>query len=116
MPPHSDAEGDPSDRNRPLPPNAKPPTRRRGKGLHANSAQPGAIVEIFCYADIRAGEFTVPASILSQIPASGPRGPGIPRSNIFISTTGGGARLHAPGVDYFTASYSWSTSALTDFR
>jgi hypothetical protein len=63
-----------------------------------------------CYANNSAGQFTVPADILSQIP------PTQGLSYLYVSTSGGGTRLQASGVDYFTAASYWGFLVRTEYR
>jgi uncharacterized protein (TIGR03437 family) len=63
-----------------------------------------------CYANNSAGQFTVPAEILNQIP------PTQGLSYLYVSTSGPGTRLQASGVDYFTAVSYWGFLVRTEYR
>lgn len=63
-----------------------------------------------CFADNSDGQFTVPASILNQMPASS----GF--AYVYLVTTTAGARLEAPGIDYFTAVTEWDVFLRNEFK
>ena len=66
-----------------------------------------------CMQNTSAGSFTVPASILTQLPASAVVGAGgfnlVTRGSLIVLASGQGARLATPsGLDILTANNSWS--------
>jgi hypothetical protein len=65
-----------------------------------------------CIQNTSAGQFTVPSSVLSQLPASAVIGAGgfsfVTRGTLSLSATGKGARFAAPsGLDILTANNMW---------
>jgi uncharacterized protein (TIGR03437 family) len=70
-----------------------------------------------CIENTSAGQFTVPVSILSQLPASGSIA-GFSLGGIFsVTAPGAGVRLNAPsGVDIMTANNYWFWSFTPEFR
>lgn len=80
----------------------------------------GTPVTFLCAASAADGRFTVPAAILSQLPATGSfsgAGFAVPvRGSVTVTTSGKGARLTASGVDYLTANHSWTWTVSTEFR
>ena len=73
-----------------------------------------------CYANNSAGQFAIPANILTQIPASVVTGSGaaatVSRGTMSLGTTGFGTRFTASGVDYFTATNTWNISTSTQYK
>ena len=74
-----------------------------------------------CRQNTSAGSFTVPASILGQIPASATNGvPGftfVTRGSFDVSAGGQGVRLATPsGLDILTASNSWSWTFTPQYK
>jgi uncharacterized protein (TIGR03437 family) len=70
------------------------------------------ITAFVCTQNVSAGQFTVPASVLTQLPASQVTGAGtvsiITRGSFSVTSSGKGARFTAPsGVDILTANNSW---------
>jgi hypothetical protein len=66
-----------------------------------------------CIVNTSAGQFTVPSSVLSQLPASPSIGAGgfnlITRGSFIVLAPGAGSRFNAPsGVDIMTANNFWS--------
>jgi hypothetical protein len=66
-----------------------------------------------CIQNTSAGSFTVPASILTQLPASSSIGVGgfnpITRGSLSLGAAGKGVRLSAPaGLDILTANNGWT--------
>jgi len=69
-----------------------------------------------CLANRSAGQFSIPASILSQLPASVSFGEFSIPGAMSISGTTNGTRINASGVDFLTANDSSSNSTATTFR
>lgn len=74
-----------------------------------------------CIENTSAGQFTVPASILSQIPASGVIGAGgfnfITRGTFSVTARGKGSRFATPtGLDILTAFNFWSWSYTPQYK
>jgi hypothetical protein len=70
------------------------------------------ITAFVCAQNVSAGQFTVPASILTQLPASQVTTAGgvsiITRGSFAVTASGKGARFTSPsGVDILTANNSW---------
>jgi hypothetical protein len=80
----------------------------------------GAVVSFLCLANAADGRFTVPASILSQLPASGSfSGAGLNlllRGTFAVTAVGKGARFTAPGLDYLVVNNSWNWSVAAEYR
>ncbi len=79
------------------------------------NAQTGAVggALFVCIQNVSAGQFTVPASVLSQLPASQSIGAGgfsfLTRGSFSVTASGKGVRFPAPtGLDILTASNFWS--------
>jgi len=69
-----------------------------------------------CWANNSAGQFTVPASILNQLPASPVSSAGaVSRGSLTIFSYFS-TRLTAPGVDLFTASGEWSVTVTSQYK
>jgi len=80
-----------------------------------------AITAFVCTQNVSAGQFTVPASILTQLPASQVTGAGtvsiITRGSFSVTSSGKGARFTAPsGVDILTANNSWVWSFTPQYQ
>ncbi|MBN9660205.1 MAG: hypothetical protein J0H49_18605 [Acidobacteria bacterium] len=74
-----------------------------------------------CIENTSAGQFTVPANILSQLPASGVIGGGgfnfITRGTFSVAASGKGSRFSTPsGLDILTAFNSWSWSFTPQYK
>jgi len=74
-----------------------------------------------CIQNVSAGQFTVPSSVLSQLPASSVIGAGgfgmVMRGSFSVSSQGKGARFTAPsGLDILTASNDWSWSYTPQYQ
>jgi uncharacterized protein (TIGR03437 family) len=73
-----------------------------------------------CLANGADGRFTVPASILSQLPASATfSGAGLNvllRGSFSVTGFGKGTRITASGMDYLVANNSWTWTVTTDYR
>lgn len=116
---------------------AKTVTRSSGLTVNWTGGTSGSIVSIvgvsftingstptgstfICLANRSAGTFTIPANILTQLPASQSIGvPGFTiatRGSIVVSLSGNGVRVNASGLDYFTISDDTSTSVTTLFQ
>lgn len=80
----------------------------------------GAAVSFLCLANAADGRFTVPAAVLSQLPASGSfSGAGLNlllRGSFTVTAVGKGARLNAPGLDYLIANNNWTWSVAAEYR
>jgi hypothetical protein len=80
----------------------------------------GSPVNFACLANGADGRFTVPASILAQLPASTPvvgAGFSLPvRGSFTVVSPGRGVRITASGVDYLTANNAWTWTVTTDYR
>jgi uncharacterized protein (TIGR03437 family) len=76
----------------------------------------GSVATVFqCIESVSAGQFTVPASILSQLPAA-PAGSPIPGSFI-VTVAGAGTRLPTPsGLDIMTAFNFWNWQFSPSFQ
>jgi len=68
-------------------------------GLSAISSPIDAGAVFFCVAQSSAGQMTVPARILSALPASGTEG-GIPMGQLMLGTMTSPVRFNATGLDY----------------
>jgi len=80
-----------------------------------------AITAFICTQNVSAGQFTVPASILAQLPASSVTTAGgisiITRGSFSVTSSGKGARFTAPsGVDILTANNSWVWSFTPQYQ
>ena len=77
-------------------------------------------VSFQCFALNSDGRFTVPVSILTQLPASGRIPAGsvslLQRGTLAIASVGKGARMQATGVDYLTAGNQWGVAQTTEFK
>jgi hypothetical protein len=73
-----------------------------------------------CVANNTAGQFTVPASVLGQLPASSRIDAGgfsfVMRGSLAIASTGTGVRMFASGVDYLTAGNQWGIAQSTEYK
>jgi hypothetical protein len=73
-----------------------------------------------CWENNPVGRFTIPANILSQIPASGRLQAGnfslLMRGTLAIASTGTGVRMFADGVDYLTGGNQWGIATSTEYR
>jgi uncharacterized protein (TIGR03437 family) len=70
----------------------------------------------FCWANNSAGQFTVPANILNQLPASTVSSTGaVSRGSLTIYSYFS-TRLTAPGIDLFTASGEWSVTVTSQYK
>ncbi|MGJ5818728.1 hypothetical protein [Paludibaculum fermentans] len=83
-----------------------------------SSAEGSAFV---CIENTSAGQFTVPASILSQLPASGVIGAGgfnfITRGTFSVTASGKGSRFSTPsGLDILTVFNFWSWSFTPQYK
>jgi hypothetical protein len=62
-----------------------------------------------CLQNVSAGQFTVPASVLTQVPASLSIGGFAIRGTLSVNAPGRGARLTTPsGLDILTANNTWA--------
>ena len=72
----------------------------------------GASTGFVCLAANLDGRFTVPSSVLTQLPATTTLGGAgfelLLRGSVSVTTAGKGTRITASGVDYFTANNSWT--------
>jgi uncharacterized protein (TIGR03437 family) len=79
-----------------------------------------APVNFACSANGADGRFTIPGTILSQLPASTPivgAGLTLPvRGSFSVTSPGKGVRISASGVDYLTGNNSWTLTVTTDYR
>lgn len=73
-----------------------------------------------CYARNQDRQFTVPVSILSQLPASSRISAGpvsiLQRGTLAVASVGTGARLSASGVDYLTIGNQWGIGQSTEYK
>jgi len=73
-----------------------------------------------CYARNTDRTFTVPVTVLSQLPASGRITAGtfsmLQRGTLAIASVGTGARLSATGVDYLTAGNQWGVAQSAEYK
>lgn len=73
-----------------------------------------------CLANRSAGQFTIPASIMTQLPASSVISAGgfslVTRGLLAVSLGGNGVRATASGVDYLVVSDNTSTSVATQWQ
>lgn len=73
-----------------------------------------------CWANNPAGSFTIPAGVLSQIPASGRIQVGafsmVVRGTLGIASVGTGVRMFADDIDYLTGGNQWGVSTSTEYR
>ena len=74
-----------------------------------------------CRQNTSAGSFTVPGSILTQLPASASIGGGgfslVTRGSFSVTAGGQGARLATPsGLDILTANNAWSWSFTPQYK
>ena len=80
----------------------------------------GAPVNFVCSANGADGRFTIPASVLNQLPASASiQGAGLSlpvRGSFSVTSAGKGVRITASGVDYLTANNSWTYTITTEYR
>ncbi len=79
------------------------------------------ITAFICTQNVSAGQFTVPASILTQLPASQVTSAGgvnvITRGSLSVTASGKGVRFTAPsGVDIMTANNSWAWSFTPQYQ
>ncbi|MDZ4800980.1 MAG: hypothetical protein SGI92_22710 [Bryobacteraceae bacterium] len=79
-------------------------------------------VSFVCLAKNSDGRFTVPASVLTQLPASTsipglpPGTPGLGGGSLGISSSGPGIRLTATGIDYLLANYDYSVNQTVSYQ
>jgi hypothetical protein len=83
--------------------------------------QSGGGAGFVCIQSVSAGQFTVPASILNQLPASTSISAGgisiVIRGFFGVTARGTGARFTAPsGVDILTGQNSWSWNYTTQYQ
>jgi uncharacterized protein (TIGR03437 family) len=113
---------------------AKTVTRGSGFTVQWTGGESGSIVEISgssfdssfngkvftCLANRSAGQFTIPANILNQLPASPVIGAGgfsfVTRGTMDVSLSGNGVRATASGVDYLLISDDTGTSVATQYQ
>lgn len=73
-----------------------------------------------CYAKNTDGQFTVPASVLAQLPASGRITAGtfslLQRGTLAIASVGTGTRMTAAGIDYLTAGNQWGVAQSAEYK
>ena len=69
----------------------------------------------YCWANNSAGQFTIPANILSQLPASPVTGSTVSRGTLVLYSYFA-TRLAAPGVDLFTASGTWNVTVTSQYK
>jgi hypothetical protein len=74
-----------------------------------------------CIQNVSAGQFTVPSSVLSQLPASGVIGAGgfnfVTRGTLSVSASGKGARFATPsGLDILTAINTWLWTYMPQYQ
>ena len=73
-----------------------------------------------CYARNTERQFTVPVSVLSQLPASGRITAGaislLQRGTLAIASVGVGTRLRATGIDYLTAGNQWGVAQSAEYK
>jgi hypothetical protein len=112
---------------------AKVVTRANGLLIQWTGGDPNELVTItgqsftsatnigifFCWANNSAGQFTVPASILNQLPASSVVSAGaatvVTRGVVNVYSMSQ-TRLTAPGVDYLVGNGEWSTTVTAQYR
>jgi hypothetical protein len=106
-------------------------TRANGVTVHWTGGDPSGIVTIsgssidltahgaafVCRQNASAGQFTVPAAILTQLPASvAIQGFAIPGA-FSVGSSGAGARFASPsGVDFLTAGNFWTWGYGTQYK
>lgn len=88
-------------------------------GTSVSSPTDGAV--FVCIENNSAGQFTVPASVLTQLPASPSLSAGgfslITRGSLTVTATGRGVRFSTPtGLDILTANNSWIWSYTPQYR
>ncbi|MBE0660583.1 MAG: hypothetical protein IH602_23005 [Bryobacteraceae bacterium] len=88
-------------------------------GASVSSPTDGAA--FVCIQNASAGEFTVPSSVLSQLPASGVIGAGgfnfVTRGTLVLSASGKGKRFASPtGLDILTANNYWIWSYTPQYQ
>lgn len=88
-------------------------------GSSASSATDGAM--FLCIQNASAGQFTVPSSVLSQLPASAVIGAGgfnlITRGTLILTANGKGKRFASPtGLDILTANNNWIWSYTPQYQ
>jgi len=73
-----------------------------------------------CYARNTDKQFTIPSSVLSQLPASGRLTAGnlnlLQRGTLAIGSVGAGVRMTATGVDYLTAGNQWGVAQSAEYK
>lgn len=73
-----------------------------------------------CYARNTDRQFTVPATVLSQLPASSRITAGavsiVQRGTLAIASVGAGMRLRATGIDYLTIGNQWGVAQSAEYR
>lgn len=92
----------------------------QGQSTTTNGTSFGGAAFI-CIVNTSAGQFTVPSSILSQLPASPSLGAGgfnfITRGFLIVLAPGAGARINAPsGVDIMTLNNFWTWSYTPQYQ
>lgn len=79
----------------------------------------GSVAIFYCWQNQSAGQFSVPASILNQLPGSTVTGSGatsvVTRGSLNIFSMSQ-TRLTAPGMDYLVGSGEWSTSVAAQYK
>jgi uncharacterized protein (TIGR03437 family) len=87
--------------------------------INADGSQ-GAAVSFVCMANSLDGRFTVPSSILTQLPATGSiNGAGfglLVRGSFSVTNAGKGSRITASGIDYFSANNAWTSTVTAEYR
>lgn len=79
------------------------------------------VAAFVCIQNTSAGQFTVPSSVLAQLPASGVIGAGgfnfITRGTLSVTAPGKGARFASPsGLDILTANNAWNWSYMPQYQ
>jgi uncharacterized protein (TIGR03437 family) len=79
-----------------------------------------AVASFSCNARNTDRQFTVPASVLAQLPASARLTAGginlLQRGSLAIASVGVGARFTASGIDYLTAGNQWGIAQSTEYK
>lgn len=76
----------------------------------------GSVVAFTCLAKNSDRTFTVPTSILMQLPASTSIGPISLPGTLAVASVGVGTRMQASGMDYLTAGSQWGVAQSTTYR
>jgi len=81
---------------------------------------PGTTVGFMCTVNNTAGQFTVPASVLSQLPATTSFSSSgltfLMRGSLAVAQASSGNRVTIPNIDYGTAANSWSWAYQPEFK